>query len=177
MVYALITSIPVIGLGVVLAGTFRKEADRRGLAEGRREANLIGQITIGPELDGRPLADGVSAGEKADLDGVVHRAIQRGQLLRLRLRDLAGDVVYAEDGSGFGGEPEDEALDAAHGETVVRLTHLNADSDDDGPTGVAAVEVYVPLSAGSAGRRVGVLEMYLPYAPIARDLEAGLHKL
>jgi diguanylate cyclase (GGDEF)-like protein len=177
VVYALITSIPVIGLGVVLAGTFRKEADRRGLAEGRREANLIGQITIGPELDGRPLADGVSAGEKADLDGVVHRAIQRGQLLRLRLRDLAGDVVYADDGSGFGGEPEDEALDAAHGETVARLTRLNADSDDDGPTGVAAVEVYLPLSAGSAGRRVGVLEMYLPYAPIARDLEAGLHKL
>lgn len=177
VVYALITSVPVIGLGVVLAGTFRREADRRGLAEGRSEATLIGQVTIGPELDGRPLSQGVSAAERANLDRIVRLALRGGKLLRLRLRDLAGQVVYSDDGSGFGGPPEDEVLDAAHGETVVGLTHLNADSNDAQPAGVASVEVYLPLAAGAAGHRVGVLEIYLPYAPIARDLRSGLHSL
>ncbi|HEY2318881.1 MAG TPA: bifunctional diguanylate cyclase/phosphodiesterase [Solirubrobacteraceae bacterium] len=177
VVYALITAVPVIGLGIVLAGTFRKEADRRGLAEGRSEATLIAQVTIGPELDGRPLSAGVSAAEKADLDRVVRRAVAQGNVLRARVRDLAGRVVYSEDGSGFRGPVEDEVLDAAHGETVLSLTHLNADSDDEGPVGVASVEVYLPLVAGTPGHRVGVLELYLPYAPIARDVRAGLHSL
>jgi diguanylate cyclase (GGDEF)-like protein len=177
VVYALVTSIPVIGLGVVLAGTFRKEANRRGLAEGRAEATLIGQTTVGPELDGQSLSGGVTAADKADLGRIVSRAVGQGRILRLRVRDLAGNVVWSDDGSGFGEQPEDEALDAARGETVARLTHLNADSDDEGPTGVAAVEVYLPLVAGDPGRRVGVLEIYLPYAPIAHDVQAGLHNL
>jgi diguanylate cyclase (GGDEF)-like protein len=177
VVYALITSIPVIGLGVVLAGTFRKEANRRGLAEGRSEATLIGQTTVGPELDGQPLSHGVTATEKAGLWRIVHRAVEEGRVLRLRVRDLAGDVLWSDDGSGVGDQPEDEALDAARGETVTRLTHLNADSDDEGPTGVAAVEVYLPLVAGDPGRRVGVLEIYLPYGPIAHDVQAGLQSL
>jgi diguanylate cyclase (GGDEF)-like protein len=177
LLYALITSIPVIGLGVVLAATFRKEADRRGLAEGRSEAILIGQTTVGPELDGQPLSRGVTVAEKVALGRIVHRSVQQGRVLRLRLRDLHGTVVWSDDGTGFGDQPEDEAVDAAHGETVARLTHLNADSDDDGPTGVAAVEVYLPLLAGDPGRRVGVMEIYLPYAPIAHDVRAGLRNL
>jgi diguanylate cyclase (GGDEF)-like protein len=177
VLYALITSIPVIGLGVVLAATFRKEADRRGLAEGRSEATLIGQTTVGPELDGQSLGNGVTAAEKADLGRIVHRAVEQGRVLRLRVRDLAGNVVWSDDGSGFRAQPEDEALDAAHGETVARLTHLNGDSDDEGPAGVAAVEVYLPLVAGEPGRRVGVLEIYLPYGPIAHDVRAGLRNL
>jgi diguanylate cyclase (GGDEF)-like protein len=111
------------------------------------------------------------------LDRVVRRAVAEGTVLRARLRDLAGRVVYSEDGSGFRGPVEDEVLDAAHGETVLSLTHLNADSDDEGPVGVASVEVYLPLAAGTPGHRVGVLELYLPYAPIARDVRAGLHSL
>jgi diguanylate cyclase (GGDEF)-like protein len=176
VVYALVTSIPVIGLGVALAGTFRKEADRRGLAEGRSEATLIGQTAVGPELDGRPLSQGITPSQRSELGRTVHRSIEEGRVLRLRLRDLAGDVVWSADGSGLGDHADDEALDAAHGETVTRLTHLNAD-DDDGARGVPAVEVYLPLVAGEPGRRVGVLEIYLPYAPIARDVRAGLHNL
>ena len=33
---------------------------------------------------------------------------------------------------------------------------------------------YWPLSTGTPAHRVGVLEVYLPYAPIARDVDSGL---
>jgi diguanylate cyclase (GGDEF)-like protein len=98
-------------------------------------------------------------------------------ILRLRLRDLAGNLVYADSGSSRDRKPEDEALDAAHGEVVADVTRLNSDPGDVGKIGPAAVEVYLPLTAGEFGRRVGVLEIYLPYAPISADVTAGLGML
>jgi diguanylate cyclase len=175
--FAAVSLVPVLLLGVVLAAAIRGEADRRGLAEGRSEAILVAQTAIEPQLDGRPLSAGLSASETRGLYRLVTRAVGGGQVLRLRLRDLTGRVVFSGDGSGFNERTDDEALDAAHGEVVARLTHLNADTNDEGDTGVPAVEIYQPLQAGSPSRRVGVLELYMPYAPISRDVASGLHMI
>jgi diguanylate cyclase (GGDEF)-like protein len=175
--HAAITLAAVLGLGVVLGITFRNDTNQRALAQGRSEAALIAQTAVEPQLDGRPLSAGISASGRASLQRLVNRAVREGDVLRLRLRDLAGRVVFADDNSGVGEKPEGEALEAARGAMIARLTFLNADSGDAGGHGVASVEVYLPLMAGAAARRVGVLEIYLPYAPIARDVSAGLHRL
>ncbi len=114
---------------------------------------------------------------------LVRTAVHSGDVLRLRLRDLDGNVVYPDDGSGLhkqsadSDDDSDEALDAARGATVARVTRLNADGDDDRPLGPESVEVYLPLVAGSDSRRVGVFEVYLPYAPIQSDVDAGIDAL
>jgi len=176
-IYAAISLVPVLVLGVVLAASLRGEARQRGLAEGQAEATLVARTAVEPLLDGRPLSLGLSTTEQGALRRLTTHAIGEQDVLRLRLRDLAGRVVFSDDGSGFGGKPDDEALDAATGEVVAHLTRLNSDANDTGKRGVASVEVYLPLRAGSPIRRVGVLEMYLPYAPINRDVSAGLHQL
>jgi len=175
--HAAISLVPVVILGAVLGMSYRSEARRRGVAEGRSEAQLIAQTSIEPFLADRPLrtAD-MSAAERQGLQTIVSQAISTGSVLRLRIRDLTGHVVYSDDGSGFGDDIEEEVLDAAAGRTVAKLTHLNNDSNDRGPIGPAAVEVYLPL-VGASGHRVGVLEVYLPYAPIARDINSGINKL
>jgi diguanylate cyclase len=186
--YAAITLVPVLVLGIVLASSFRHEADRRGLAEGRSEAQLVAQTAVEPLLTGHPLSDGVNATERIGLKRLVERAVGEGDVLRLRVRDLAGEVVFSDDGSGLASRPDDgekgdrdddddDALDAAGGQVVAHLTHLNSDSNDTGRLGPKSVEVYLPLKAGEPSRRVGVLEIYLPYAPISRDVTAGLHGL
>jgi len=174
---ATIALVPVMVLGAVLAWSYRVEARQRGVAEGRSQAALVAETAIEPQLDGRLLSNGLSPAENLAMRQLVARAVSEKDVLRLRLRDLAGRVVFSDDGSGYGDRPEDEALDAAGGEVVARLTRLNADSNDTGPLGVAAVEVYLPLTAGSPARRVGVVEVYLPYAPISHDVTAGLHRL
>ena len=73
--------------------------------------------------------------------------------------------------------PDDEVLEAANGEPITVLTRENSDRGDHGPVGVSAVEVYLPLEVGAPAQRVGVLEMYLPYAPIQADVAGGLHQL
>lgn len=176
-VYAAITFLPVLALGVVLAVTVRSNADQRALAEGRSEATLIAQTAVQPQLAGDALSAGLSAGERAALGRLVDRAVRKGDVLRLRLRDLAGRVVFSDDGSGLRAGPEGEALAAARGKEVILLTRVNSDGNDHGRHGVASVEAYLPLTEGTPARRIGVLEIYLPFAPIARDATAGLHRL
>jgi diguanylate cyclase (GGDEF)-like protein len=175
--YAAISLVPVIVLGLALSWSYRSEARQRGIAEGRSEALLVARTAVEPRLNGRPLSLGLTPAEKASMQTLVGSAVRDHDILRLRLRDLAGNLVYADSGSSRDRKPEDEALDAAHGEVVADVTRLNSDPGDVGKIGPAAVEVYLPLTAGEFGRRVGVLEIYLPYAPISADVTAGLGML
>jgi diguanylate cyclase len=180
--FAIILLVPVLVLGLVLAASYRSEADKRGLAQGHSEALLMAQTAVEPILDGKPLSQGLSPSETADMQRLVRTAVHSGDVLRLRLRDLQGIVEYSDDGSGLhqksaNNDDQDEVLDAARGAVVARLTQLNADSNDSGPLGPESVEVYLPLVAGSPVHRVGVLEVYLPYAPIRADVDAGTDTL
>jgi diguanylate cyclase len=131
-------------------------------------------------LNGQPLSKGLTSEETRDMTRLVATSIKRQHVLRLRLRDLNGRIVFSSEGSDdnekVSHDDEDEIHDAASGTVVARLTTLNAD-DATGPRGPAAVEVYLPLVAGLSGHRVGVLEVYLPYAPIRNDVNAGLSRL
>jgi len=175
---AAVSLVPVVLLGFVLAASYRTEARRRGIAEGRSEAELIAQTAIAPLFGQTPLRGRLSAGSPYDaLVRVAKEAVGNQHVLRLRLRNLAGNVVFSDDGSGFAERPEDEALAAAGGAIVARLTHLNSDSNDSGAAGPEVVEVYQPLLVGVPERRIGVLELYLPYEPIRSDVAAGLSRL
>jgi PAS domain S-box-containing protein len=176
--YAVISLIPVVLLGVFSAASLRSEAKSRGLDEGKAEAALVAETAVDPLLNGRTITGRLGGQELTDLKRLVHRAITDQTILRLRIHNLAGQVEFSDDGSGFGGKPDDEAVEAAEGHTVADLTHLNADSNDHGPLGKAAIEVYEPLVApGARHRTVGVLELYLPYAPINSDVSASIHRV
>jgi diguanylate cyclase (GGDEF)-like protein len=177
--YALVSFVPVLVLGVVLGIAFRHDADARGLGEARAEAGLLARTAIEPMLSGNDLRGGPSAEETASLQRLAGSAVTTGQIIRFRLRDLDGQVVYSSDGSGLHEPADDEALEAAQGDVVASITRLNADNNPTGHQGVRAAEVYWPLAAGSGAsvHSVGVLEIYLPYAPIAHDVDAGLGTL
>jgi diguanylate cyclase (GGDEF)-like protein len=178
VVSAAVSLVPVILLGLVMGASYRSEARRRGLAEGRSEAQLIAQTAIEPLLAGRPLDGRLRSGPLYDaLNRVTRRAVGDHHVLRLRVRNLAGNVVFSDDGSGFAEKPEAVAIEAAHGNIEAELTRLNSDANDSGAVGQAAVEVYQPLVAGTPEHRVGVLELYVPYAPIQHDVSSSLRQL
>ncbi len=177
IVIAAIMLVPVLLIGLVLGGTYRSEATRRGLIQGRDEAVLMAQSAVEPLLNGQPLSKGLTPTELSRMRTLATDVVGSGSVQRLRLRDLQGNVIFSDDGSGFHASIEDEALEAAHGHLVARLTHLNSDSVDRGKVKGLSVEVYLPLYVDSTTNRVGVMEIYLPYTPISADVNAGIHTL
>jgi len=185
-VYAAASLIPVVALGALLAASYRADGDRNGLAEARNQAGLLSDDVVAPKLGTSPLQGALPAGVQSMLSTAFARAKTDGRLLRLRVRDVDGDVVWSDDNSGLSeaaaGTEDDEVQEALSGDVVSRLTRLNADADDAGPPGPKVVEVYRPITAdpdgtGVAAAPLGVLEMYVPYAPIEADVTAGLRHM
>jgi diguanylate cyclase (GGDEF)-like protein len=175
-IYVAVTLVPVIVLGFFLVHDYKKEAQARGLNEARSEAAVLAGAVVEPQLDGHPLVHGIPADDAIDLRKVTNTLVSEHQVLRLRLHDTSGAVVFASDNSAISKEIDDEVVHAVHGETVAILTRFNSDAEDHGPLGPRAVEVYMPLNRTSP-HILGVLEVYVPYAPIAADIAAGTRRL
>jgi diguanylate cyclase (GGDEF)-like protein len=163
--YAAASLIPVVVLGAVLAQQAVSHGDARGLSTARAQASLFAKGVIAPALGEEPL----SAADKDQLTAVqrsVSAQIRDGQVLRVRLRDLQANVVYTSDGSTT--DEKDEALEAAAGEVIAVISTLEADNRGGGPR---VAEVYQPLHSTVGDKPIGVVELYLPYAPIAEDIQ------
>jgi len=171
-----VSLVPVLLLGVVLALTYRSEAKNRGLAEGKSMAQMLARSAVEPLLGDEPLSDGIGAADEAHLYRRALLLTDENLILRLRLRDLDGRVVYSQDGSGLNDAPDHHAVEAASGHTIAELTRLNTDANDSGDAGVAAVEVYEPIH-NSVRAPIGVLEVYLPYDAIDADISAATSNL
>jgi diguanylate cyclase (GGDEF)-like protein len=178
-IYAAASLVPVVALGAVLAITYRADTNNSAMAEARSQASLLADDIVGPTLGTKPLQGSIPPTAAAAIAAAFSRASGEDRLLRLRVRDMTGEVVWSDDGSGHSDADahDDEALDATHGEVVSALSRLNADANDQGPIGPRVVEIYQPILVGTARTQVGVLEMYLPYAPIQEDVTAGLHQM
>ena len=174
---ALLSIVPVVVLGLVMDGTYRTEARHRGLAEGRSEAELVARTAIEPLLVGHDLSSNLTVVRKP---GCSARSGERSPIAKCSgcaCATLGGHVVFSSDAEGTNSPVDDEAVDASKGTIVARLTTLNADDHSKDPDDPAVVEVYEQLRAGQPEHPVGVLEVYLPYAPIKADIAAGLNGL
>jgi diguanylate cyclase (GGDEF)-like protein len=168
--YAGATLVPVLGLGVILSARYAHEIDQAAIADGGALAQTIGDAGVEPFLEGHALSEGLNARERYSLMMSTGNLLSEGTVLRLRVRDTSGRVVFdaANPTAAPGDEVDHEVLEVLAGETVVELTTVGGDAIDGATTdGVPAIESYVALySAASPDVAVGALEVYLPYAPI-----------
>ena len=175
--YALATAVPIAFLGLGLGRMYQAQMDARALQQAVSEADALSNAGIEPPLYGRDLAKPLLRSERAGLVATTAPLLESGSVLRLRFRDVSGHVVFNAAHPNQGTQPglDDEAQEAATGRVVRRLTHLNSDQvDARNHLGARAVEVYLPVHAGGASQRIlGVLEIYLPYGPIASSIAAS----
>ena len=97
--YAAASLVPVVVLGGVLAAGIRQDAVDRALEYGSAQAAVVEEMAIAPALRGQDLAMGLTEAERERLEMATDLAVFRGSILRLRLRDFSGDVVFADDGA------------------------------------------------------------------------------
>jgi diguanylate cyclase (GGDEF)-like protein len=172
---ALLSLVPVIALGFVLAHVLQSQIVSRTLADADQSAQLIARLGIQPRLTPRDLKDGLSARGVHELDEQLRARSVVNDLARIKIWNAADRVIYSDDHSLIGRTltPSDDLEHALEGRpndaTVVTPTRYSETASEVGLGRL--VEVYVPLRFGSTGGRpAGAFEIYLSYAPLAKAL-------
>lgn len=165
--------VPVVIIGLTLQERLRSDRVDETLRDARTRAGLIADLAIVPLLPPGDLTDADSAQLQPALDRVVGSAAVKSQVLRVKVWDRTGRVV-ASDATDLTGQRfllEDDVREALAGEQEAEVTTLQAAENAEERRFGRAVEVYTPLT-WPTGETVGVLEVYLPYEELARDLAA-----
>jgi diguanylate cyclase (GGDEF)-like protein len=171
LAYAVASLVPVLILGLVLSSNYRREGHDRALSQGRAQAAVIEQMAIAPVLGKQDLREGLNARERVGLMQATQLAVFSESVLRLRVRSFDGRVVFSDDGTTSGAlRTSDPAFrHAALGERDVAIV------DSVGAHG-RVLRALLPIVPNATGQATGVLEVYLPYAPIAAQVSAQLHR-
>jgi diguanylate cyclase (GGDEF)-like protein len=167
-IYAVVSLVPVSVLGGVLMRGYRDDGLSHALDQGRAQAAVIEQMAIAPALRGADLSKGLSAPERDRLSSATDLAIFQGSVFRLRLLSFTGVVTFSDDGSVRGAVPASDPAFRAAASGVVDARIVEAGAQ----TSAAAIRVLQPVIAESNGQAIGVLEVYLPYEPIAAKVQA-----
>jgi diguanylate cyclase (GGDEF)-like protein len=168
---ALLSLIPIVALGFVLARVLQAQIVQRTLADADQSAQLVARLGVQPWLTPSDLHEGLSARSIHTLDEQL-RTRSVSDLARIKIWSAAGRIVYSDDhaliGRSLGGD-DDDLHDALAGhpnpaEVVTPAPHTETGSE----VGLGRlVEVYVPLRFSHSGPPAGAFEIYLSYGPIA----------
>jgi diguanylate cyclase (GGDEF)-like protein len=168
---ALLSLIPMVALGFVLARVLQSQIVTRTLADAGESAQLVARLGIQPRLTPHELRHGLSAPDVRALDEQLRARSVRRDLARIKIWNSAGRIIYSDDHTLIGRSPgeSDDLRDALRGEpdpAEVVTPSLHSETASEVGLG-RLVEVYVPLRFVSSGPPAGAFEIYLSYRPIA----------
>jgi diguanylate cyclase (GGDEF)-like protein len=180
---ALLSLIPIIALGLVLARVLQAQIVTRTLADAGESAQLVAHLGIQPRLTPHDLRDGLSARGIRELDEQLRARSVRSDLARIKIWNNREKIVYSDDHALIGRSPntdgDNDLRDALAGapdpaEVVTPTPHSETASE----VGLGQlVEVYVPLRFSPSEPPAGVFEIYLSYRPIASAISHDEHTI
>jgi diguanylate cyclase (GGDEF)-like protein len=171
---ALLSVVPIVALGFILARVLQAQIVSRTLADESEAARIIAHIGIEPHLSPQDLRTGLTPAGIRALDQQLSARSVTQDLARIKIWNSHYKVIYSDDHSLIGRTlpPSDDLLHALAGrpddaDVVTPRPHTETASE----VGLGElVEVYVPLRFASFGPPEGAFEIYLSYRPIASAL-------
>ena len=169
---ALLSLLPMLALGLILARVLQTQIVDRALSDATRSARIIAAVGVQPKLTPQNLAHGLAPGEVAALDRELSAPAVGRDLARIKVWNARDTVVYSEDHSLIGRmlAPSDDLEAALRGHPQkAQLVDPSTGSETASEVGLGElIEVYVPLRFGAAaGPPDGAFEIYLSYRPVA----------
>jgi len=168
---ALLSLIPVVALGFVLAHVLQAQIVRQTLTDAGQSANLIARVGIQPQLSPRDLRDGLGLKEARSLDEQLSARSAARDLARIKIWNTHDTVIYSDDHRLIGRTlpPSDDLRDALAGRPhAAEFVTPSTGEETASEVGLGQlVEVYVPLRFSPSAPPAGVFEIYLSYRPIA----------
>ena len=168
---ALLSLVPIVALGFVLARVLQAQIVARTLADATESARIIAHIGIQPHLSPQVLRTGLTPAGIHALDQQLSARSVTQDLARIKIWTAHYKVIYSDDHSLIGRtlRPSDDLLNALAGrpdDADVVTPSLHAETASEVGLG-QLVEVYVPLRFAASGPPEGAFEIYLSYRPIA----------
>jgi predicted signal transduction protein with EAL and GGDEF domain len=169
---ALLSLVPILLLGFVLARVLQDQIVARAVADASQSAQLLARIGIQPQLTALDLRRGLDGAQIQGLDRQLQARSVTQDLARIKIWNADYRVIYSDDHGLIGRTlpPSDDLRHALagnpdDGQVVTPAPHTETASE----VGLGQlVEVYVPLRFARGERRpAGAFEIYLSYRPIA----------
>ena len=173
--FGLLSLIPIVGLGLLLARDMRHGMEQEALNDGRMVAKLTARLRIQPLLQGEDLSKPLAPAHVERLTQTLRSELGPGDVARIKLWNRAGVVVYSDD-HGLVGKRfavGHELAEAFDGQVASEISHLDAAEQADDRSHGKLVEVYVPLRFTAGAEPAGAFEIYVPYASVAARIEAA----
>jgi diguanylate cyclase (GGDEF)-like protein len=159
----------VAALGLAVGLVLKAQIERRALERAVQHADVMARLSVQPHLVGGDLHYPISLERMIELDRRVgKRFFEDIGIQRVKLFNRDGRIVYSDDRTIVGGHAfkGGNVYTALEGEIV---RNLESGTHDDGD-GARTLEVYVPVRLAPWSKPAGVLEMYLTYEPVAREI-------
>jgi diguanylate cyclase (GGDEF)-like protein len=165
--FSLLSLVLVAALGVVAGTVLHQRVERRAVADANRLATASAQVAALGTIHAADLRGPVAGARLTELDDSLGGALRAIGAARLKLYNEHGVTVYADDHAAIGRRADEHELDEAlAGRHVSGISRGTSDTGQ----GAEALESYVPLRLAGSPHVNGVLELYLPYAPVRADI-------
>jgi len=177
--FSLMSLIPIVLLGLVLAHTLKNQVRARSLANARETAELVSKSAIQPRLSPKDVAHGLDARRVRVLDKEIRDGRIGTRVVRIKIWNRADTVVYSDDRGLVNHRypPSDELEHALAGNIASEVSNATKAENTAERRYGQLLEVYVPLQFASGAAPAGAFELYLPYRPIAAAIGRDTKKL
>jgi signal transduction histidine kinase len=151
-------------VGVVLGLALRQTATAEAIREARTITELVATEVVGPFLRDEALVPGPS---QVALDRAVRQGVLGERIVRVKIWDATGRIVYSDDASLIGMRfplPSDELALLKTGGTSAEVSNLSAAENQDERQWGQLLQVYLGVRTPT-GQRL-MFETYQPYQAI-----------
>jgi diguanylate cyclase (GGDEF)-like protein len=187
--FAVLSLVLTVVVGLVLSGVLRDAITERARQQAEDLALASVRLGLQPLITVRDLQYGFDPDRLAAVEGQVDSAADNfaadGSALddldpvELKIYNQAHEIVYhSEDRSLIGTTSNSGPLNAAlHGHVVSGFAHGTSDDDSSAEGDVRLLEVYVPMQYEGLPEPAGVMELYLPYGPVAAAIREDVRTM
>jgi len=176
--FSVASAVLMVLLGLVLGRVLGSTVEQRALGQSEQTATSIGRLAVQPLLTRSDFLSGdVSAGRLDRLDAAMSDVVADGTVVRAKVFDRNGTVLYsdAQELVGQTHAPEEGLAAALDGRVYSELQEAHDAEDSTDAALGHLLEVYVPVQMD--GDVVGAFELYLPYGPVAAEVQHDVTQL
>jgi len=175
--FALLSAAAVALLGLALAQVETSHERSTAQSDAAASAQLLVQVGLQPHIQASDMDTALRDHTIRELDIAFQAGLADGQLVRIKLWSPSGEVLYSDQHELIGQSfpVEDDLQEALNGELSADVSHVDKAENVDERQFGELLEVYVPVQFGT--EHVGAFEIYVPWAPIANQIQANTRRL